>query len=273
MSREKVRGEFKMAKITKITTQKRKGRYNIYLDGKYAFGVAENVLVHFQLMKGMEVDDDLKHRLENADQVARGYSRMLDYLAHQLRTEREVRLKLKQIETPAEFVDPVIERLKDERLIDDQVYADSYVRTVMRTDLKGPGVIRRHLLEKGVSDDKIEQALTQFTDELQLENATKLAKKLYRRYRAQPDRRRNQKVYQGLMTKGYGSTICQQAQEAIAPEPDPDRQYELMVAELRKVWHRNRRYDRKQRELRTKRTMYTKGFDLDAVSQWIEEQD
>lgn len=261
-----------MPKITKITTQKRKGRYNVYLDGKYAFPVAENVLVHFRLMKGMEVDDDLRRQIENEDQVARGYSRMLDYLAHQLRTEHEVRVKLKQIETPAEFIDPVIDRLKEEKLVDDQVYADSYVRTEMRTDLKGPGAIRQHLLQKRVGENEIEEALTQFTPEVQLKNASKLAKKLYRRYRAQPDRRREQKVYQGLMTKGYGSEICQQVQELVAPEPDPDRQEELMETELRKVWRRNRKYEGKQRVMRTKRTMYAKGFDLDAVSRWIDEQ-
>lgn len=262
-----------MPKITKITTQKRKGRYNVFLDGKYAFPVAENVLVHFRLMKGMEVDDSLKRQIENADHVARGYSRMLDYLAHQLRTEHEVRVKLKQIETPEEYIDPVIERLKQEKLVDDQVYADSYVRTEMRTDLKGPGAIRQHLLQKRVSDDKIEQALTQFTPDVQLQNASKLAKKLYRRYRSQPDRRREQKVRQGLMTKGYNSEICQQVQSAVAPEPDPDRQQELLENELVKVWRRNRRYDRKQRIMRTKRTMYSKGFNLDEVSRWIDEQE
>lgn len=261
-----------MAKITKITTQKRAGRYNVFLDGKYAFPVAENVLVHFRLMKGMEIDDTLRHQIENADQVARGYSKMLDYLAHQLRTEHEVRTKLKQIETPEEFIDPVVDRLKQEKLIDDQVYADSYVRTEMRTDLKGPGMIRQHLRQKRVADDKIEHALTQFTPEIQLQNASKLAKKLYRRYRSQPDRRREQKVRVGLMTKGYGSEICNQVQESVAPEPDLDSQTALLENELRKVWNRNRRYDYKQRVMRTKRTMYSKGFDLDEVSQWIEEQ-
>ena len=46
-----------MAKISKIEAQKRKGRYNIYLDGKYAFPVAESVLIQFRLMKGTELDE------------------------------------------------------------------------------------------------------------------------------------------------------------------------------------------------------------------------
>ena len=44
-----------MAKISKITAQQRRGRYNVYLDGKYAFPVAESVLVKFRLMKGQEL--------------------------------------------------------------------------------------------------------------------------------------------------------------------------------------------------------------------------
>ncbi|MDY3702578.1 MAG: recombination regulator RecX, partial [Limosilactobacillus coleohominis] len=45
-------------KITKIEAQKRKGRYNVYLDGKFAFPVAESVLIKFRLMKGVELDAD-----------------------------------------------------------------------------------------------------------------------------------------------------------------------------------------------------------------------
>ena len=52
----------KMAVITKITTQqKNQDRFNIFMDyGKgeeYAFSVDSDVLIHFQLKKGMELDD------------------------------------------------------------------------------------------------------------------------------------------------------------------------------------------------------------------------
>ena len=38
-------------KITSITAQKRPGRFNVFLDGNYAFSVSEDVLVKFQLSK------------------------------------------------------------------------------------------------------------------------------------------------------------------------------------------------------------------------------
>ena len=187
-----------MAKISKIEAQKRKGRYNIYLDGKYAFPVAESVLIQFRLMKGTELDEKQIAAIATADQQAKAYSRMLDYLSYQMRTESDIVKKLKEIDTPEEFVEPILKKLRGQQLIDDHAYAASYVRTMINTDLKGPRVIRQYLRQKGIGENDIDDALTQFTPEVQAELAKKLAGKLFRRYRNQPERRREQKVKQGL---------------------------------------------------------------------------
>ena len=122
--------------------------------------------------------------------------------------EHAIIKKLKEIDTPEEFVEPILKKLRGQQLIDDHAYADSYVRTMINTDLKGPGIIRQHLRQKGIGENDIDDALTQFTPEVQVELAKKLAVKLFRRYRNQPERRREQKVQQGLMTKGFSSKLC-----------------------------------------------------------------
>lgn len=59
-----------MPNITKITTQKkRKDRYNIFVDEKYAFSVDEEVLLKFQLKKGMELDDLLLAEIQFHDEI------------------------------------------------------------------------------------------------------------------------------------------------------------------------------------------------------------
>ena len=58
-------------KITSITAQKRPGRFNVFLDGNYAFSVSEEVLVKFQLSKGKELDSaDLEEIFEEIGNVA-----------------------------------------------------------------------------------------------------------------------------------------------------------------------------------------------------------
>lgn len=41
--------------ITKVSAQRRPGRYNIFLDGKYAFSASEKTIAEFVLLKGKEL--------------------------------------------------------------------------------------------------------------------------------------------------------------------------------------------------------------------------
>ena len=260
-----------MAKISKIEAQKRPGRYNVYLDGHYAFPVAESVLVKFRLMKGVELDKDQVAAITTADQQAKAYSKILDYLSYQMRSESEVLKKLQELETPEEFIEPIMAKLREQRLVDDQLYARSYVRTMMTTTLKGPGVISQQLRLKKVGENEIETALQEFPFDAQLENASKLARKIFKRYHNQPEFRREQKVRQGLMTKGYPGDVYDQIKYAVTPAADPGQEADLLAAQAEKVWRRYRRYTGMDRERRFKQAMFRKGFDLDAVQQWLAE--
>lgn len=129
-----------MKKITKIEAQRRKGgRYNIYLDDQYAFPISEDVLINFQIFKGMEVDDQLQQRMQEADTVSKLYNRALNYLAHQLRSVEEVKTKLAELTDDEQRIAEVIKRLEDQQLLNDQRYAESYVRTVVNEAQKDPG--------------------------------------------------------------------------------------------------------------------------------------
>lgn len=258
-----------MKTITKIEAQKRQDRYNVYLDGQFAFPVAESVLVKYRLMKGMELAASDIAQITTDDQIAKTYGRMLDYLSHQLRTEKEVCQKMRELETPEEYVEPVLKKLRVERLLNDREYAASYVRTVMNTELKGPTVIRQKLRMKGVGELEIDDALAQFTEEKQLENATKLAKKLFQRYRSQPARRQEEKVHQGLMTNGYRSDLFNMVKETVEPETDPKQQDELLDRQAEKAFRKYQRYEGYEQQMKVKQALYRKGFDLDAIDDWL----
>ena len=163
--------------------------------------------------------------------------------------------------------------MRGQQLIDDHAYAASYVRTMINTDLKGPGVIRQHLRQKGIGESDIDDALTQFTPEVQAELAKKLAVKLFRRYRNQPERRREQKVQQGLMTKGFSSSVYEMIKNEVVPQPDLEQENDLLAKEAAKQGRRALRYQGYEREQHFKQTMYRKGFDLDDVQSWLDAQD
>ena len=154
-----------MAKITKIEAQKRQGRYNVYLDSKYAFPVAESVLIQFRLMKGMEIDQKLEAQSTTADQIARAYSRMLDYLSDQQRTGSAVIQKLSDLETPEECIEPDLQKIRAQKQLDDHEYADSCVLPEMNTELIVPGNIRQKIRLKKIGENDNDDARAEFTDE------------------------------------------------------------------------------------------------------------
>lgn len=258
-----------MAVITMIEAQKRSGRYNVYVDGAYAFPVSESVLIDFRLFKGMEIDKQLKEQLVDADNVSKAYNRALDYLSNQLRTEKEVHDKLVTLEIPEETIEQTFHKLRELHLVDDAHYAASYVRTMMHTGDKGPRVIQQHLRQKGVGEKLIDDALQLYTPEKRMAVGTAVAEKLAKRYHRQPFGNQQQKIRQGLMTRGFNNDEAGQMIATLDLTPDVDEQHELLVRQGEKLWHRYRSLGAAERKYKTKQALYRKGFQLDDISQWL----
>lgn len=257
--------------VTMIEAQKRAGRYNVYLDGKYTFPISESVMIKFQIFKGMEIDQALQAQIVAADDVARAYNRALDYLSGQLRSEREVEDKLASLEIESAVIEDTLQRLRELRLVDDQAYANAYVRTVRNTSDKGPIVIRQNLRRKGIGENLIDQALEEFAGDEQVENGLVVANKLAKHYARKPFSTQKQKVIQGLMTKGFTREVIDQVMSQLELERDDEAEQDLLIHEATKIWTRNRRYDRRDRINRTKRTLFGKGYQMDEISRAVEQ--
>lgn len=259
------------AKITKITAQKRPGRYNIFLDDKYAFPVSEDVLIQFGLMKDLEVNDQLKKQLLQADANSQAYQLALNYLSYQLRTVKEVQTYLRDHEITVDVMTPIITRLTEQKYLDDAEYAKAYVRTNMILHEKGRVVIERELKQKGVRPDLIEDALTLYDTETVVENGTKLAKKLWKRHARLAQRIRQQKVRQGLQQKGFTGDEITLIFEQLDFSVDPEDEHDILNDTAEKVVRRYRPLtDAKQRQ-KFKQAMVRKGFNFDDINRWLED--
>ncbi|MBF6079720.1 RecX family transcriptional regulator, partial [Nocardia beijingensis] len=90
---------------------------------------------------------------------------------------------LRDHEITLEGIETSLTKLRELHYLDDQDYTDSYVRTVINTSDKGPKVVRQKLIQKGVSANHIDQALTLYTDEEQVTVGLATAQKLAKKYR------------------------------------------------------------------------------------------
>ena len=105
-------------------------------------------------------------------------AKAMELLARREHSRLELRQKLLQRGYPPELIDPVLNRLIEERLLDEARYAEIYA--CGRAD-KGYGPLRiaRELRERGVPEDRVAAALATLEDDW-LPNLRELHRKRFK---------------------------------------------------------------------------------------------
>lgn len=256
-----------MAKVTKIQAQKRKGRYNVFLDGKYAFPVAEATLIEFRLMNGTELDDLQIKQIQDSENINKAYGDAVNYLSYQLRTKKEIKDYLYKKEYHRDAVDTVIGKLEDLHYLDDAAYAKSYINTQLRTTANGPKIMEQKMVQKGVPNNIIQDKLAEIDEDILLENAVEFAKKQARKQKRASFQQMLTKIRQSLYQKGFGNEIIEEAIKSLDLEADEDEELDKLKTLVEKVKHR---YDNPAKLINY---LMTKGYHYDEIKRVLEESD
>ncbi|MGM9903263.1 recombination regulator RecX [Enterococcus sp. 10A9_DIV0425] len=261
-----------MLSIIRITKDKGPFYQIDFSDGE-SLKVSEDILVRYRLLKGQELENETIEEIKKNSGFDFGLQQALNYLSYQLRTEKEIRIYLKDKEIGQEDRHKIVDRLKELGLINDLTYGESYVRTNMRLSDKGPKKLAMQMQQKGLTPEIIEQALEQYTFEDQVENAHQTAEKTYNKNYGKSQKELLRNIQQRLMTKGFSSDVIQEAIEALPKETDPEEEYELLVQQGDKLWRKNSRFESKKRKMKVKQSLYQKGFNLEMIQRFILEKE
>ncbi|NMA85054.1 MAG: regulatory protein RecX [Epulopiscium sp.] len=148
-------------KITKIELQKqRKNRCSVFIDETFAFGLYIEDLYLLGLKEGQILTTQEREKIENQILYSRGKDKALHLLSYRARTEKEVRQRLQDEEYPNTVIDQVIEFLYEYSFLDDQRYAEQFIRSKLRSKPLGKRMILHQLQQKGISKADAEEALT-----------------------------------------------------------------------------------------------------------------
>jgi regulatory protein len=263
-----------MAIITKITTQqKNQDRYNIFMDyGKgeeFAFSVDENVLIKYQLKKGLELDEFSLMEIHYHDDIQKAYNSAISYLARRIRSEKEIKDHLLKKEMEEPVIQEVIHKLSEQRYIDDQEYAFAYVRTQINTTDKGPGLIRMELKERGIDQRFLENALKQYPFELQVEKSSILGEKFFQKNLKDSKRVLKQKLETLLVRKGYSFEIINITLSTFDTDKQADNELESIKYQGNKAHRKFSHYTGFEYEQKMKQFLFRKGFSIEAIERYL----
>jgi regulatory protein len=185
--------------ITALKVQKRNPRrVNVFLDGRYAFGLA--AIEAARLQRGQVLSDEDIERLKGKDSFEKAYDRALRFLSYRPRSEAEVRHYLQGKAVSPAIEEEVIERLIGARLLNDLAFALYWVENRASFNPRGLRMLRYELRQKGLSDETIAQALTDLDEE---EGAYRVALRRGRRLAHLDQVSFRQKLGAHLLRRGF----------------------------------------------------------------------
>lgn len=220
-------------KITSVEPQKKNPRrFNIFLDGKFAFGADEDLVVERRLVTGKEIPEtDLQILLEEAE-IGKLMERMYGLFGRRQRSEKEVRDYLKQLsfkrklkgdgEITDEIASALVSKLVRKGLINDLEFAKSWVES--RSKRKGINALKSELFNKGIGREIIEEVLS---NEALVSSGAQTAEKLLERkmriWKNLKEYEFKQKALQFLMSRGFEYDLCKELIEKVIKEVYKDR--------------------------------------------------
>lgn len=145
------------------------------------------------------------------------YGAALRLLMRRAHSVYEMRQALERRAEDATHAKRVLQRLKEERLLDDARYAVQFARSHAETRRQGRFRIVRELRARGVPDRHIEAALQEvFTEVDEGALARKRIKRRLRQLRGPLDQRKLASLYRTLLGAGFSPDLIRQELRALS---------------------------------------------------------
>jgi regulatory protein len=148
--------------ITAIKQQERlASRYSIFVDERYAFSLSADALLAEGLHAGLELDAAQLKAYKKLSADDKAYNLALAYAVRRMRSRWELTDYFRRKGYDAALGDQLLERLEHLRLVDDEAFAEAWVRN--RRLLKSVSVrrLQQELRQKHVADSIISRVLAE----------------------------------------------------------------------------------------------------------------
>ena len=129
------------------------------------------------------------------------------YCTYQERCVKDVKDKLKTYDIPQEDGDKILYYLLDNRFVNDERFANCFVRGKINQSGWGLHKIRFHLMQKGIDKEIIDEALEQTDEEVYRQRLIDILKTKSKTMKAANDFEKKRKLAAYAIQKGFESTL------------------------------------------------------------------
>jgi len=202
--------------ITDIKPQKRKQRFNVYVDERFAFAVSAEALAKAGLKTNQEIPEEKIEELTKEDDFVKIYERVLKFFSFRPRSEKELRDWFRKKQIGEETQKLIYQKLRNLGYLDDEEFAKWWIeqRTTFRPS--GLRLLTLELRQKGISKDLIAKLLNcHIVKDKEVELARKVAGKKLKLLKHLSDLELRQKLTAALIRRGFSFEVAKKVVDEI----------------------------------------------------------
>lgn len=201
--------------ITDIQIQeKRKDRVSVFIDGEFAFGLHQDVLLKSGIAKGDALSDEEIAEIRDMESRRAAKEKAMRLLAHRARSQKELRERLLRSGFEEAHIDWTLAELHRLNLLDDGEFAKMFARDRMLTKPVGEFLLRQELRQKGIQEADIEKAVQEaYAETSEYDYARQLAVKQKAKQLKLDPEKAQKRVADFLMRRGFHWDITKDIME------------------------------------------------------------
>ena len=229
--------------------------YEITFKNNQKIKLYDDIILKYELLLKKEIDTKTLDKIILDNSYLESYFGALKYLSTKLRTEKEIRNKLKNYSKEA--VNYTIERLKKEKYLNDEVYIKAYINDAINLKLMGPNKILYELKKLGFKENAILNYLNTLEDNIWYSKIDNYIKKRINSNHNLSTYMLKQKIRQDLNNKGFNNEDIAKVIEEYS-FPNDNNIYEKEYIKLKNKYEK--KYTGYDLENKINQVLYQKGF-------------
>lgn len=177
------------------------GNYQIEFDNLTKVKLNEDIILKYNLLYKKEIDEYFLQELVNENNKYDIYNKCIKYIGIRLRSINEVREYMYHKGIDAEYVETIIQKLIKNKLLDDLVFTQAFIKDKLRFSTMGPYKIEKELKNHQIDQEIIYKYINEIDNDFLEEKINKLISKMIKTNRGKNNLRN--RIYHNLLALGY----------------------------------------------------------------------
>ena len=189
-------------KIEKYELTK-KNIYNVYLSNGEVLELNGKVITDNELLIKKDIDNELYDKLKRDNTICMLMDTSVKYIDRRLRSINELRDYLKNKEEDTIIIEEVIDKLIDNKYLDDDRFTKAYIKDKMAFTSKGDYKIRMELSNLGIDNGIIDNNILMIDNDMLFNKMKKIIDKDIKNNKKYNGSELRNKIYNHLISQGY----------------------------------------------------------------------